>query len=125
MSDSRPLRMLFVDDEPALVEYIVELFEEEGFEVTAETTGGGALDRVSANPHGFDIIVTDQTMPQLLGTELARAIRGLNPDVPILLCTGYTDPIAEAALADGSVDRVVQKPIRALALIEQVAGILK
>ena len=124
MSDTGPLRMLFVDDEPSLVEYIVELFEEDGFEVTAEASGGEALERIKADPGAFDVIITDQTMPVLLGTELARAIRGLNADVPILLCTGFSDQMAEAALEDGSVTEVVQKPVRALELIDRVRNLI-
>jgi two-component system cell cycle sensor histidine kinase/response regulator CckA len=116
--------MLFVDDEPALVEFIVELFDDEGFDVTAVDNALEALDLVRANPMDYLIVITDQTMPGMLGTELAREIRALNPTVPLVLCTGYSDQVAEQARTEGTVDCLLQKPVRANALVAEVEKLL-
>ena len=120
MSDGTVKALLFVDDEPSLVEFVKELFEDEGYKVHGETDAQTALAYFLEHPDAFDLVITDQTMPGMLGTEFARSVRAVNTTIPIILCTGFSDEIAQKALSEKVVDALLQKPVRALTLIEAV-----
>jgi len=112
--------LLFVDDEPSLVEFVTELFEDEGYKMHGEQDAHTALAVFLEDPDAFDLIITDQTMPGMLGTEFARSVRAVNTTIPIILCTGFSDEIAQTALSEKVVDAMLQKPVRAVSLIEAV-----
>ena len=101
-------RVLIVDDEEALAEMGQEILEELGYRVTAKTSSAEALSLFRAGPDQFDLIITDQTMPELTGVELAREIMAIRQDIPIILCTGFS------RLVD--VDSAKELGIRALAI---------
>lgn len=82
-------RILFVDDEKALVMVSKLILEKVGYRVTGFTIPTEALEAFRANPDGFDLVVTDCSMPGMSGFELARQIRQLRPDCPIILSSGY------------------------------------
>jgi CheY-like chemotaxis protein len=82
--------VLFVDDEEALTEMGQDLLEELGYDVTATTSSTEALALFKADPSRFDLVITDQTMPEMTGVELAREILALNADTPVILCTGFS-----------------------------------
>ena len=95
-------RILFVDDEEAIVEMGEDILAELGYEVTSRTSSKTALALLQENPSRFDLVITDQTMPDMTGVELARHILALRPDIPIILCTGFSHMIdAEGARAAG------------------------
>jgi PAS domain S-box-containing protein len=83
-------RVLFVDDEEPIGLAMQFLLESLGYEVVVHTTSRDALEAFRTDPHGFDVVITDQTMPHLTGEELIQALRRLRPDIPILLCTGFS-----------------------------------
>ena len=89
-------RILLVDDEAELVFAGKRMLELLGYRVVATRDSRHALDLFTANPRAFDLVITDQTMPYLQGTDLARAMIELRPDIPIILCTGY-EPAASGA----------------------------
>lgn len=107
-------RILFVDDEEDLVATTGEMLRRLGYEVVATTGSVEALKLFTAHPGNFDLIITDQTMPLVTGTELIREIRLLRPDVPVLLCSGFMDEdedaICEEARAAG-IAEVLRKPV--------------
>lgn len=107
-------RILYVDDEEDLVATTGEMLRRLGYEVVATTGSVEALKLFTAHPGRFDLIITDQTMPLLTGTELAGEIRLLRPDVPVLLCSGFMDEdegtIREEARAAG-IAEVLRKPV--------------
>lgn len=88
-------RVLFVDDEEILVELGVLMLEQLGYKVTGRTNSLDALVTFQNQPNSFDAVITDQTMPGLTGSELALKILQLRPDIPIILCTGYSNLISE------------------------------
>ncbi|HEX2965886.1 MAG TPA: PAS domain S-box protein [Syntrophorhabdaceae bacterium] len=95
-------RILFVDDEETLVELNRERLQRLGYEVVSTTNGPEALDIFRADPHKFDLVITDYTMPQMTGFELASAIVDMRPDLPVILCSGLHDNISyEQAGAPG------------------------
>jgi two-component system cell cycle sensor histidine kinase/response regulator CckA len=80
-------RVLFVDDEPVLAEIGKEALSALGYEVTVRTSSIEALDAFRAQPHKFDLVITDMTMPNMTGVQLADEILKVRPDIPIILCT--------------------------------------
>jgi CheY-like chemotaxis protein len=86
----RPLRILFVDDDVLISMSSVEMLEDLGHEVTAAYSGAKAVEILQAEP-AFDLLITDFSMPKMNGGQLASVARGLYPDLPILLATGYAE----------------------------------
>jgi CheY-like chemotaxis protein len=81
-------KILFVDDEPALVFAGKKMLEKLGYEVVAGTDSRNALDVFRAQPASFDLMITDQTMPHMTGDMLAREVLKVRSDMPIILCSG-------------------------------------
>ena len=104
-------RVLLVDDEEMLVEMGREMLEELGYQVTAMTDSGKALELFRARPDQFDVIVTDMTMPGMTGMELARELLHIRPDLPIILCTGYSELITEEKAGEMGIRGFAQKPL--------------
>ncbi|MCK5227059.1 MAG: response regulator, partial [Desulfobulbaceae bacterium] len=88
-------RILAVDDEEGIIELLKNMLKSLGYEVTAETSSEKTLEVFRTSPDSFDLIITDQTMPHLTGAELAKEILQIRPDIPIILCTGYSAMISE------------------------------
>jgi signal transduction histidine kinase len=104
----RPLSVLAIDDKQSVREILRELLECDGHTVVLAATGREGL--VKYLTGRFDLIITDQGMPGMNGTQLARHIKEINPDQPIILLTGWTRSIEEKEQAE-SIDLVVKKPI--------------
>ena len=103
--------ILFVDDEVTLANLNQTALEQLGYEVVAKTSSLEALEAFRAMPQRFDVVVTDQTMPNMTGEHLAGALRRIRPDIPIILCTGFSHVInAEKARALG-IEAFCMKPI--------------
>jgi CheY-like chemotaxis protein len=103
-------RILFVDDEASLAAMGQAMLVELGYEVVACVSSLEALETFRAAPHSFALVITDYTMPVLTGEALARALRAIRPDVPIILCSGLsTTSAAEYAQALG-VNVFLMKP---------------
>jgi CheY-like chemotaxis protein len=103
-------RILFVDDEEMLAHVGQKLLTHLGYDAVACTSSLDALDTFRAAPQHFDLVITDQTMPAMTGVTLVAELRRIRPDIPIILCTGFSHLInAEKAQALG-VDAFVMKP---------------
>ena len=103
--------ILFVDDEPALVNIGKQTLEALGYTVTTRTSSIEALELFHAKAEKFDLVITDMTMPHMTGDELARELIRIRPEIPIILCTGYSARInQQQALAMG-IRAFVSKPI--------------
>jgi PAS domain S-box-containing protein len=101
-------RILFVDDEEALVEMGEDILAELGYEVTSRMNGREALALFRADPSRFDLVITDQTMPEMTGVDLAREILATRVDMPIVMCTGFSYVV--------DADKAKQAGIRAFAM---------
>ncbi len=106
------LRSLIVDDEPNLVYVLTRILENLGHSVTAVLSGSEALAVLSANPNSFDIMFTDLSIPDMVGWEIARAARQLQPDLAIVLVTGWGADLDQQMVADYQIDLVINKPYR-------------
>ncbi len=116
--------ILFVDDEEAIALLGQGMLEHFGYEVTVFTNSVEALETFRRAPHRFDLVITDQTMPSLTGEVLARELRRIRPDIPIVLCTGFSHVIdAEKAYAQG-IDAFLMKPLMGHDLFQVVRRIL-
>jgi PAS domain S-box-containing protein len=117
-------RILLVDDEEAMVDMGRQMLTHLGYQVVAQNNSREALRLFSRDPHQFNLVITDQTMPHMTGTELSRAILAVRPDMPIILCTGFSEVIAaEEAKAQG-IREFVLKPILTLELATTIRRIL-
>jgi PAS domain S-box-containing protein len=105
-------RVLLVDDEPAITVVASKLITRLGYHVTSFTNPIDAVAAFEASPGAFDLVMTDFTMPQMTGTDLARRVRGSNQDVPIIISTGHQGRIAEADLKSLRIHLVLEKPFR-------------
>ena len=104
-------RILLVEDEEMLLRLEQARLERLGYNVVGYTNSLAALEAFRTAPEGFDLIVTNQTMPHMTGDVLAREVRGLRPDIPIVLCTGFSHAIdAERARVLG-IDALCMKPV--------------
>lgn len=103
--------VLLVDDEYRIVALEKEMLEELGYTITSRTGSIDALEAFRANPERYDLVLTDMNMPNMDGADLAVNLRNLRPDIPIIICTGYSSKIdPERAEAIG-VRQLLQKPI--------------
>jgi DNA-binding NtrC family response regulator len=116
--------VLIVDDEPSLVALAEETLAELGYEPVGFDSSTAALQAFRAAPQRFDLILTDEAMPDLIGIELAREIRRLRPAVPIILMSGHGGAqLAKRAAAIG-VNEVLRKPLQGSDLAESFARVL-
>ncbi|MBD3220937.1 transporter substrate-binding domain-containing protein [bacterium] len=104
-------RVLLVDDEAELVDVFARGLERLGYRVTAFTSPHEALEALRADPEAHDVLVTDMTMPGLTGAALARAALALAPDLPVLLCTGYSDGLTADSARELGVRDLIMKPV--------------
>jgi PAS domain S-box-containing protein len=116
--------VMIVDDEPALVALAEEMLAELGYEPVGFNSSVSALRAFRDEPKRFDLILTDEAMPDLVGTEFARQIRQLAPAIPIVLMSGYGgSQLAERAAAIG-INEVLRKPLQRRDLAESLARML-
>jgi PAS domain S-box-containing protein len=103
--------ILFVDDEEILVDIGKSILERLGYSVTTKTNSAEALDLFRSDPGQFDLVITDQTMPNIPGSELAKYLLQIRPDIPIILCTGYSTSIDEDQAGKIGVRGYAMKPV--------------
>jgi PAS domain S-box-containing protein len=116
--------ILVIDDEEGVREVTKNVLERNGYRVTAFSDGVEALERFRANPESFQLIIMDQTMPNATGEWVLNTVRGVRPDVPVVLCTGYSETMTpERAKALGA-NRFLYKPIKAGDLARIVRDVL-
>jgi len=123
-AQSRGIRVLYVDDEPPLLEIARRLLGAAGHTVLSEGDPREALRAFSQQPDEFDLLVTDLTMRGMNGLELAESVHRLRPELPILLLTGYLQEFAPAELTAAGVQRVLHKPVRGADLLEAIQSIV-
>ena len=116
--------VMLVDDEETLVRLGEEIIAKLGYEPVGYTSPVEALEAFRADPQRFDVVLSDETMPGMTGSQLAERIRAINGDVPIVLMSGYAAaPLAARALAVGAVD-VLNKPLLAHDIARALEGAL-
>jgi CheY-like chemotaxis protein len=117
-------RILFVDDEKPLTDIGREILESCGFEVVTRTSSIEALEAFKFKARDFDLIITDQTMPNMTGMEFAREVLKIRPDIPIILCTGFSDAVSYDRLRDIGIGDLIMKPILKNDLVASISRLL-
>jgi PAS domain S-box-containing protein len=104
-------RILFVDDELTISKMGSKVLKRLGYSVTSCTSSIEALELFLSKPGAFDLVITDMTMPNLTGDKLAMELMKIRPDIPIILCTGYSKQISEETASEIGIRAFVYKPI--------------
>jgi signal transduction histidine kinase/DNA-binding response OmpR family regulator len=110
-------RILLVDDDQLHLEVVQKTLEYLGYDVESRVNSVDALTLFSATPHRYDLVVTDMTMPAMTGDKLAMELMRIRADIPVILCTGYSDKIMEEKAKAMGIKAFVMKPV----LIAQMA----
>ena len=110
--------ILFVDDETALANLAQAMLTRLGYDTEVYTSSRAALAAFQAAPQGFDLVITDQTMPHMTGEALTLALRHIRPDIPVILCTGFSHIMTIEKAAMLGIDVFLMKPL----VIHDLAG---
>jgi len=116
--------ILLVDDEPHIVEIGTKMLESLGYGVVAMTNPMDALDRFRAQPHDFDLVITDKTMPSITGDKLIQELFAIRNDIPVILCTGFNSRITGKKIEKMGIDGLLQKPYVQSELAQLVRKVL-
>ena len=117
-------RILFIDDDEMLVKLGEVMLQEMGYQVTTMTNSTEALKLFSANSDQFDLVITDQTMPGLTGEHLIQEIKKISPDIPAIICTGYSSKIDGKTIQELDVSAFLMKPLDMPILLQVVRRVL-
>jgi PAS domain S-box-containing protein len=109
-------RVLVVDDEESLVRLVVETLTDLLYAPVGFTSGVAALEAFTADPQRFDVVVTDESMPGMCGSDLIRRIRGIRPSIPAMVVSGYLSETIVARAREAGANEVLKKPLSTLAL---------
>jgi CheY-like chemotaxis protein len=103
--------ILLVDDEEPLVLVGKQMLEKLGYQVTTETNSLKALDLFRHMPERFDLVITDMTMPNLTGRALVTKLKIIRPDIPVIVCTGFSDQLSQEVVDELGIEALVMKPV--------------
>ncbi|MDP2645446.1 MAG: response regulator [Desulfobacterales bacterium] len=122
--DSIPLgseRILFVDDEAAIVDIGTRMLQSLGYSVVGKTNSIHALETFRSQPDQFDLLITDNFMPAMTGLELSKNIKRIRPHLPVILCTGFSEGLSDEKVKAHGIEGFVMKPI----IREKMAKIIR
>jgi PAS domain S-box-containing protein len=117
-------KILFVDDEEAMVNIARQRLERLGYQVETRTDPFEALKLFGTHPDRFDLVITDTTMPGMTGDALAQELMKIRPNIPVLLCTGYSDRIDKDRVEKMGIAGFAMKPLGADELARTVRALL-
>lgn len=118
-------RILLVDDEQDIVNIGEAALQRLGYHVTGTIDSKAALDMFLSDPEGYDIVITDQTMPGLSGFDLAKKILKIRRNMPVILCTGHSDIISLDAAKAAGIAEFMMKPFSRHELAQAISGLLE
>jgi CheY-like chemotaxis protein len=118
--------ILLVDDEAPIVDMQGQSLEQLGYTVTARTGSLEALEAFRSSPDKFDLLITDMAMPNMAGDKLAHAVKEIRADVPVILCTGFSEKVEghEGHIEDLQIDDFLIKPVNKVKIAETVRKVL-
>ena len=114
-------KILLVDDKVVVARTEQQLLERLGYRVTIRTGSVDGLEAFKANPERFDIVVTDMNMPNMTGVQLAGEIKKIRPDIPIILCTGFSYQVNEEKSKALGIQGFIMKPV----MTKEIAGVIR
>ncbi len=116
--------ILVVDDEQAVARFISELLEMQGYTTEMVSDGESALELVRRSPDRYALIITDQAMPRLSGFELAEKVLEIREDMPMILCTGYSEQVDEETAKKAGIREFMLKPLDTRSLLAHVRELI-
>ena len=117
-------RVMVVDDEGAIRDLVCQFLSQAGYRVEAFVNGKEAWQALSVSPDEWNLLVTDQTMPEMTGEQLAAKVQTVRPDLPIILCSGYNTILGGDKAKEVGVFAALQKPVSRSTLLAHVAKAL-
>jgi CheY-like chemotaxis protein len=117
-------KIMVVDDEENIRRIVQAYLSGYGYSITTFENGAEAFEVFERDPDQFDLIITDMTMPRMTGDELAKSVFRLRKDIPVILCTGYSETISEAKALEMGIRKYVQKPVSNEELVMLIREIL-
>ncbi len=117
-------RILLVDDEKPIITVEKEMLELLGYHVTSRLNSAEALQSFSECPDSFDLIITDMTMPIMSGDTLAVELNKIRPDIPIILCTGFSETMTEEKAASLGITGFLLKPVLMKDFAQKIRDVL-
>jgi CheY-like chemotaxis protein len=129
LEDLEPLvggseRILFVDDEEIQIELAKESLGRLGYKVTTFSSSLAALEHFQENSDSYDLIITDMTMPKMTGDVLAKKIKLIRPDIPLIMCTGFSELMDEHKAKAIDIRAFLYKPVVARELSQTIRAVL-
>ena len=117
-------RILLVDDEVPIVQLEKQILERLGYQVTPRTSSLDALETFRAAQDAFDLVVTDMTMPNMTGDRLAEKLIAIRPDIPVIICTGFSEKINEEKAVNMGIKGFLMKPIIKSEMAQMIRKVL-
>jgi CheY-like chemotaxis protein len=117
--------ILFVDDEDFLVDLVKRMLKKLGYQVVVKQSPMEALELFKDQPGGFDLVISDMTMPGMTGVELAEAVIAIRSDIPFILCTGYNEHVSEEKIKQFGIKEFLMKPLEIRVLAETIRRALE
>lgn len=116
--------ILVIDDEPAITKLLKYHLEKSGYTITTTNNSGEAVELFRSNPDKYDLVITDMTMPQITGVKLAQTIKMIRPEIPVILCTGFSENINVHNAAQQNIDAFLMKPVEMAKMTKTVRKVL-
>lgn len=117
-------RILFIEDDVMLANLGGQLLANMGYVVTTMTDSTKALELLTSNADNFDLVITDQTMPEITGKELIAQLKQIRADLPTILCTGYSSRINEETAAELGIGAFLMKPVELAKMLQTMRQVL-
>ena len=117
-------QILLIDDEEQIVRMEKQMLERLGYQVTVRTSSIDALEAFRSDPERFDLVITDMTMPNMTGIQLSIKLREIRPDIPIILCSGFSEQISGVKLEALGIKGYVMKPVVTSELAKKIREVL-
>ncbi|MDH5518165.1 MAG: transporter substrate-binding domain-containing protein [Gammaproteobacteria bacterium] len=117
-------RILIIDDEKNILNLLEAVFTSKDYEVALFDNSQLALAAFKASPNNFDAVITDQTMPNLTGKEVSQEILSIRPELPIILCTGFSEHIDEKSAKEIGIRAFLRKPVKNSTLLKTIEDLI-
>lgn len=116
--------IMIVDDDKSILSSTSEMLEDYGYHTSCFLDVSAAFKEFKKNPHAFDLLITDMTMPNMTGDQFSKKVLGIRNDIPIILCSGYSDKMSEKKALVLGIKKYLQKPIESGIFLISIRKIL-
>ncbi|MDM8537019.1 response regulator [Desulfobacterales bacterium HSG17] len=117
-------KILIVDDEERIINMLTQMLEKLGYYITAFNSSTDALENFRMHPDKFDLVITDMTMPGMTGDQLAQKMIKIRKDIPVILCTGFSEMVSQEIADSIGIREYIMKPVSQVKLAESIRRVL-